>query len=416
MTVPVDTVLNNDAFDHQAIRSQFPILDQKFDDNPLCYLDTAATSQKPTRVINAMMEYYQQDNANVHRAAHQLSARATINYEHVRSQVQQFINAAQTEEVIFTHGTTESINMVAAGLTEQLKPEDIILVDSAAHHANLVPWQQLAKKTGAIVKAIPLNQQLSIDITAYDALLALKPKLVAISHVTNAVGSVNDVCQLVEMANKSGALTLVDGAQAVAHIEVDVQQINCDFYVFSAHKMYGPTGVGILYGRYVELDKLEPLLTGGEMIKSVSFEATTFGSLPNKLEAGTPAISAVIGLGAAINFINELPKTALIAYEQNLLVYLQKELQNLGDIELIGASKHNIGVVAFNLAQEHHQDVGILLDQQGIAVRCGHHCAMPLMQILNIKGCCRASLGVYTNKQDIDLFIKALRSVKELLL
>ncbi|MDO6678308.1 MULTISPECIES: cysteine desulfurase [unclassified Shewanella] len=416
MTVPVDTVLINNAFDHQAIRSQFPILDQQLDDNPLCYLDTAATSQKPVSVIEAMTQYYQHDNANVHRAAHQLSARATANYEHVRHQVKQFINASQTEEVIFTHGTTESINMVAAGLSKQLKANDIILVDSAAHHANLVPWQQLAKNTGAVVKPIPLNEHLSIDINAYSALLSLKPKLVAISHVTNALGSVNDVSQLVELAQQVGALTLVDGAQAIAHIDVDVQQINCDFYVFSGHKMYGPTGVGILYGRYAELDKLEPLLTGGEMIKSVSFEATTFGELPNKLEAGTPAISAVIGLGAAISFINGLPKAELLAHEQSLLNYLQNELRNLGDITLIGATPHNIGVVAFNLAQEHHQDVGILLDQQGIAVRCGHHCAMPLMQQLNIKGCCRASIGLYTNKQDIDLFIAALGNVKDLLL
>ncbi|WP_285163278.1 cysteine desulfurase [Shewanella goraebulensis] len=404
------------AFEHDAIRAQFPTLAQQLEDQPLCYLDTAATSQKPQSVIDAMNHYYQLDNANVHRAAHQLSARATLNYEKVREQVQGFINSARLDEVIFTHGTTESINIVAYGISQQVNANDIILVDSAAHHANIVPWQQLAKKTGAIIKPIPLNDELSIDHAAFDELLKLSPKLVAFSHVTNALGTVNDVEILVQKAKSAGAITLVDGAQAIAHFDIDVQAIDCDFYVFSGHKMYGPTGVGILYGRFDQLDQLAPMLTGGEMIKTVSFAGTEFGDLPNKLEAGTPAISAVIGLGAAISFINALPKEQVRQHEQSLLTYLQQQLIQLGDIRLYGANKHNCGVVAFNVSSEHHQDVGILLDQQGIAVRCGHHCAMPLMQQLAIKGCCRASIGIYNNKQDIDQFITALRNVKELLL
>ena len=404
------------AFEHDAIRAQFPTLAQQLDGQPLCYLDTAATSQKPQSVIDAMNNYYQLDNANVHRAAHQLSARATLHYEQVREQVQGFINSARLDEVIFTHGTTESINMVAFGISHLIKANDIILVDTAAHHANIVPWQQLANKTGAIIKSIPLNDALTIDDAAFDELLTLKPKLVAISHVTNALGTVNNVERLVSKAKSAGAITLIDGAQAIAHFDIDVQKIDCDFYVFSGHKMYGPTGVGILYGRFEQLDQLTPMLTGGEMIKTVSFSGTEFGSLPNRLEAGTPAISAVIGLGGAINFINDLPKEQVNQHEQSLLSYLQQQISQLGDITLYGASPNNVGAVAFNINGEHHQDVGILLDQQGVAVRCGHHCAMPLMQLLELKGCCRASIGLYNNKQDIDQFIAALRNVKELLL
>lgn len=427
---PASSLSSAVLFDHQALRDQFPALKQTIGDHPLCYLDTAATSQKPQAVIDAITEYYQLNNANVHRAAHQLSARATQQYESVRQQVAEFIHAQRQDEIIFTHGTTESINMVAYGLTSQIKPNDVILIDTAAHHANIVPWQELAKRTGAVIKPIPLTTDAQLDITAFDQLLALKPKVVALCHVSNALGTLNPVNELVAKAKAVGALTLVDGAQAIAHLPVDVQLIDCDFYVFSGHKMYGPTGVGILYGRYTELDKLTPMLTGGEMIKTVSFEQTEFGALPNRLEAGTPAIAEVIGLGAAIHFLQQLPREQILAHEQQLLRYLQQQLQQLGAIELYGIANdkhsgdkhcadgqhHNIGAVAFNLQGEHHQDVGILLDQQAVAVRCGHHCAMPLMTSLNLGGCCRASIGIYTNKQDVDQFIHALNTVKELLL
>ena len=402
--------------DLSTLRSQFPALAQSNDGYPLCYLDTAATSQKPQQVIDAMNHYYQFDNANVHRAAHQLSARATTQYEAVRDKLRQLICAERREEIIFTHGTTESINIVAHGLTSQLKPGELILIDSAAHHANIVPWQELAQRTGAIVKPIPLTDDCRLDITAFDALLNERPVIVALSHVSNVLGTVNPVAELVAKAKQVGAITLVDGAQAIAHMDVDVQAIDCDFYVFSGHKMYGPTGIGVLYGRFEPLDNLTPLMTGGEMIKTVSFSGTVFNQLPNRLEAGTPPIAEVIGLGAAIDFLNKLPKTQLREAEQTLLIYLQDSLLDLGDVELYGAHSDNLGAVAFNLAGEHHQDVGILLDQQGIAVRCGHHCAMPLMQILQLNGCCRASIGVYSNKADIDSFITAMKSVKELLL
>lgn len=399
-----------------TLRSQFPTLEQSNDGYPLCYLDTAATSQKPQSVIDAMAHYYRFDNANVHRAAHQLSARATSQYEAVRDKLLQFINASQREEIIFTHGTTESINTVANGLTAQITPGSLILIDSAAHHANIVPWQELAKRTGAQVKPIPLTADQRLDLSAYKVLLQQQPAIVALSHVSNALGTLNPVHELVSLAKQAGAITLVDGAQAIAHMNVDVQAIDCDFYVFSGHKMYGPTGIGVLYGRFKQLDSLSPLMTGGEMIKSVSFEQTEFNILPNRLEAGTPPIAEVIGLGAAIDFIESLPREQVHAQEQALLNYLQDELRKLGDIVLYAAHSDNIAAVAFNLADEHHQDVGILLDQQGIAVRCGHHCAMPLMQTLGLKGCCRASIGVYTNKADIDNFINAMKSVKELLL
>ncbi|MCK8044754.1 cysteine desulfurase [Shewanella sp. 1CM18E] len=402
--------------DLSTLRSQFPTLAQSNDGYPLCYLDTAATSQKPQLVIDAMNHYYQCDNANVHRAAHQLSARATGQYEAVRDKLQRFVNAKRREEIIFTHGTTESINMVAHGLTAHIKAGAVILIDSAAHHANIVPWQQLAKRTGALIKPIPLTADCRLDLAAYKTLLEQQPAIVALSHVSNALGTLNPVHELVALAKQAGALTLVDGAQAIAHLNVDVQAIGCDFYVFSGHKMYGPTGVGVLYGRFDILDSLCPLLTGGEMIKTVSFEHTEFNILPNRLEAGTPPIAEVIGLGAAIDFIQALPREQIHAQEQALLNYLQDELSKLGDIVLYAAHSDNIGAVAFNLADEHHQDVGILLDQQGIAVRCGHHCAMPLMQTLGLKGCCRASIGVYTNKADIDNFINAMKSVKDLLL
>lgn len=411
------TLDSSEAYQQNAlIRSQFPALNQMLDGYPLCYLDTAATSQKPQMVLDAMAQFYANDNANVHRAAHQLSARSTLSYENVRDQLQQFLKAKRREEIIFTHGTTESINLVAFGLTPQLNAGDVILIDAAAHHANIVPWQELAKRTGAIIKPIPLCQDCRLDINAYKTLLELKPKIVALCHVSNALGTVNPVAQLVQLAKKQGAITLVDGAQAVAHLTLDVTEIDCDFYVFSGHKMYGPTGVGVLYGRFDALDNLAPLLTGGEMIKRVSFEATEFGNLPNRLEAGTPPIAEVIGLGAAITFLQTELMPQVQVYEAELINYLQSQLRALGEVHLYGAFDDNIGVVAFNLANEHHQDVGILLDQQGVAVRCGHHCAMPLMQSLNLKGCCRASIGIYTNKDDIDRFIAALASVKDLLL
>ncbi|MBM7072322.1 cysteine desulfurase [Shewanella sp. 202IG2-18] len=399
----------------ESLRPQFPTLKVEFDGTPLCYLDTAATSQKPASVIGAINNYYQTKNSNVHRAAHQLSSLATIEYEAVRQKIADLISANKSEEVIFTHGCTESINMVAAGLDPQIKEGDVILIDSAAHHANIVPWQQLANRTGAVIKPIPLTDNFQFDFKAYRSLLECEPKLVAITHVTNALGTLNPVSEIVKLAKAAGAITLVDGAQAIAHLDINVQEIDCDFYTFSGHKMYGPTGVGILYGKYDALDALLPLLTGGEMIKTVSFEETTFGKLPNKLEAGTPPIAEVFGLGAAVDFIKLHLTQAHQQQERVLLNYLTDKLSELTDIEVYAQSEQNVGVVAFNVKGEHHQDIGMLLDQQGIAIRCGHHCAMPLMDLMHIKGCCRVSVGIYSTQADVDTFIDALQQALELL-
>lgn len=401
--------MNND------LKAQFPALNQTLDGYPLCYLDTAATSQKPLQVLEAMDSFYRQHNANVHRAAHQLSARATRAYEAVRENLRDFLGARQSSEIIFTSGTTQSINMLAWGLTPQLHPDDVILVDSAAHHANIVPWQELARRTGARVLPIPLTTELRLDTQAFQKQLDTLPvRLVALAHVSNVLGTVNDIKTLSAMAKAKGALVAVDGAQAIAHHKVNVIELGCDFYSFSGHKMYGPSGIGVLWGQYDALDKLEPMLTGGEMIDTVSFAGTSFGQLPNRLEAGTPPIAEVIGLGAALDFIKSLPDEAF-RHEQQLLNQLQQRLAQLPQVELYADHNDNTGAVAFNLKGEHHQDVGILLDQQGVAIRCGHHCAQPLMETLQVSGCCRASVGVYTSQQDIDRFINALEDAIDLL-
>lgn len=398
-----------------SIRDQFPLLHQMMGDYPLCYLDTAATSQKPLVVIQAMDDYYRRHNANVHRGSYQLAAAATRGFEAVREKIQRFINAEKQQEIIFTHGTTEALNLLAHGLASQIRAGDRILVDSTAHHANLVPWQQLAKSTGATLIPIPLTSTLRLDRQALTTLLQQPTKLVALSHVSNVLGTVNDIRALSQQIHTAGAICVVDGAQAIGHLPVDIQQLGCDFYAFSGHKMYGPTGIGVLWGRFALLDTLTPLLTGGEMIKTVSFDHTEFGELPFRLEAGTPPIAEVIGLGAAVDFLSSLNREAAQRQEQQLLQQLQQELAQLPGVKLYGAHPDNSGAVAFNLADEHHQDIGMLLDQQGIAIRCGHHCAMPLMQLMGVKGCCRVSLGIYSNAADIKCFIQGLRTAINLL-
>lgn len=399
----------------ERLKSQFPIFEVSFDNIPLCYLDTAATSQKPLSVIQVMNDFYSSKNANVHRGAHQLSALATIEYEQVRKDIALYLNAECPEEVIFTHGCTESINTVAYGLDSQIQKGDLLLIDSAAHHANIVPWQKLAERTGAVIEPIPLDTNYHFDMQAYKNLLSQSPKLVAIAHVTNALGTLNPINEIIELANEVNAITLIDGAQAIAHLPVNVRNIDCDFYTFSGHKMYGPTGVGVLYGKLAALEKLTPLMTGGEMIKTVTFESSTFGKLPNRLEAGTPPIAEVIGLGAALKFIKTHLTSEHRRQEQELIQYLTNQLIEIDNVTVYAQTKDNIGVVAFNVNGEHHQDISMLLDQQGVAIRSGHHCAMPLMNLLNIKGCCRASIGIYTTQSDVDNFIAALHQTLELL-
>ncbi len=401
---------------HAAIRSQFPLLNcLQEEDYPLCYLDNAATAQKPAIVLQAMDAFYRLQNANVHRGSYQLSAAATAAVEASRDKLQRFINAEQRQEVIFTHGTTESLNMLAYGLEPQLQAGELILVDSAAHHANIVPWQQLALRTGAHVVPIPLNDELRLDQAALTALLAKRPKIVALSHVSNVLGTVNDIPALCQRIRAAGAISVVDGAQAVAHLPVDVQALGCDFYAFSGHKMYGPTGVGILWGKLAQLEQLAPMLTGGEMIKTVSFSGSTFGALPHRLEAGTPPIAEIIGLAAAVDFLTQFVDANSRRHEQRLLQQLRDGLLAMPAVELYAAHTDNLGAIAFNIRGEHHHDVGALLDQQGIAIRCGHHCAMPLMSLMALNGCCRASLGIYNNEQDVARFLAALQQTIALL-
>jgi cysteine desulfurase / selenocysteine lyase len=390
------------------IRSDFPILDSVVNGAPLVYLDNAATTQKPRQVIDAIANYYRHDNANVHRAAHALSERATRAFEATRAGVQQFINAADTREVIFTRGTTESINLVANVLSGRFQPGDEILISHLEHHANIVPWQMLAARTGAHLRACAITDEGDIDIESFRALLSPRTRLVAIGHVSNALGTVNPVEELVRLARAAGALVLIDGAQAVAHFEVDVQRLDCDFYAFSAHKLFGPTGVGVLWGRLELLESLPPWQGGGEMIEHVTLERSTWQQPPYRFEAGTPNIAGVIGLGAAIDYVRALPRAELLAHEQTLVQIALDGLSAMPGVRLIGRPRERVSVISFLLRDGHPHDVGTLLDQQGIAVRTGHHCAMPLMQRLGIPGTARASFSLYNSRDDVERLLTGI--------
>ncbi|MFO6424129.1 aminotransferase class V-fold PLP-dependent enzyme [Motilimonas sp. KMU-193] len=405
----------NPKNNHAAVRAQFPILQQKCNGYPLIYLDSAATTQKPKAVIAAMNDYYQQDNANVHRAAHCLSARATQQFEQVRGQVAQFINAPTREQIIWTKGATEAINLVAQSYGRLFNSGDEILLSTMEHHANIVPWQQLAQQRNLVLKVIPLTGQGELDMAAFAELLTERTRMVAITHVSNVLGTVNPMAEIISMSHQVGAKVLVDGSQAVAHMPVDVQALDCDFYVFSGHKMYGPTGIGVLYGKAELLNAMPVWQTGGEMIKKVSFAATTFNPIPFKFEPGTPNISGVIGLGAAIEFINNLDRTALHHHEQTLLAYARAQLEQINEVTLVGQPRQPMAVISFIVNGEHHSDIATLLDQQGIAIRAGHHCAMPLMDTLGLNGTLRLSFACYTAQSDIDAFISALQKTLEFL-
>lgn len=399
----------------EQLRSQFPALSQTVNDHPLVYLDNAATTQKPQPVIAALSGYYQSQNANVHRAAHALSAKATQAFEAARGKVATFINAAASKEIIWTRGTTEAINLVAYSYgMHYLKAGDEIVLSSLEHHANIVPWQQVAAATGAIIKVIPLTPNAELDITAATKLISYRTKVLAITQLSNALGCLTPLTELMSLAKAVGAVTLVDGAQAVGHFPIDVQALDCDFYVFSGHKMFGPTGIGVLYGKAALLEQMPPWQTGGEMIKQVSFERTTFGELPFKFEAGTPNIAGAIGLGAAIDYLSALDRPAVAAYEQQLLQQLLDGLAAIPGVTIIGQPQ--MGAVSFTIANQHPQDVATLLDMQGVAVRAGHHCAMPLMQALNLpQGTLRASITFYNNEADIEALLAALHQALELL-
>lgn len=399
---------------HALLRSQFPALAQKVNGHPLIYLDNAATTQKPLAVLDAIAHYYRADNANVHRAAHTLSGRATRAFEDARETVARFINAPRNQEVIWTRGTTEAINLVAQswGMSE-LKAGDEILLSTLEHHANIVPWQLVAQRTGAVIRVIPLDERGDLDLAAYQAMLGPRTRLVSVAHVSNALGTVNPVEEIVAAAKTVGALTLIDGAQAVAHLEVDVRTIGCDFYAFSGHKLYGPTGIGVLWGRTELLERIPPWQAGGEMIDRVSFSGTTFNTLPFKFEAGTPHIAGAIGLAAAIDFVTVQDRAALVRHEQALTDYLVAGLRRVPGLRLIGEPARRAGAVSFLLDEIHPQDAATLLDMQGIALRVGHHCAMPLMESLGIGGTIRASLACYNNRDDVDALLAALHKLSD---
>lgn len=399
---------------HDRLRGQFPALAQEVNGHPLVYLDNAATTQKPQAVLDAINHYYRADNANVHRAAHALSGRATRAFEDARETVARFINAPRSHEVIWTRGTTEAINLVAQswGMSE-LRAGDEIVLSTLEHHANIVPWQLVAQRTGAVIRVIPLDERGDLDIAAYLALLGPRTRLVSVAHVSNALGTVNPVKEMVAAAKAVGALTLIDGAQAVAHLEVDVQAIGCDFYAFSGHKLYGPTGIGVLWGHTALLERMPPWQAGGEMIDRVSFSGTTFNTLPFKFEAGTPHIAGTIGLAAAIDFVMEQDRDSLASHEAALTDYLVAGLQQVPGLRLVGEPGQRAGAVSFLLEDIHPQDAATLLDMQGIALRVGHHCAMPLMESLGIGGTLRASLACYNNRDDVDALLAALHKLSD---
>mgnify|MGYP003384214277 CR=1 FL=1 len=405
------------AFDVNSVRKDFPILDQQVHDKPLVYLDNGATTQKPLVVIEALDHYYKMDNSNVHRGAHTLSDRATIAFENARKTVQGFLNAELPEEIIWTRGTTESINIVAQSYGSAfIKKDDVILVSAMEHHANIVPWQMLCERTGAILKAIPVLDNGELDMLAFDELLKENVKFVSLVHVSNALGTVNPVKTVIEKSHDVGAKVLIDGAQAVAHFPVDVQALDADFYVFSGHKVFGPTGIGCLYGKKALMDAMPPVQGGGEMIEKVSFNGTTYQGLPFKFEAGTPNIGGAIALDAGLQYLMNLDREAMMAYEDDLLNYAHEKAAQCEGMKVIGTAKKKAGVLSFLIEGTHPADVGMLLDQQGIAVRTGHHCAMPIMDQFCIPGTARASFSIYNTKDDVDALFTAIEKVKTFLL
>jgi len=398
-----------------SIRSDFPILQREHRDQPLIYLDNAATTQKPNAVIDAVSDYYRLHNANVHRAAHLLAEEATTLLEQARELVQTFIGAGQKEEIVFTRGTTEAINLVANILTERLGPGDEILLTEMEHHSNIVPWQMLAQRVGASITAVRVLANGDLDKNDFYRKLGPATKVFACNQVSNALGTVNPIAELIAEAKNANAVTVIDGAQAALHHAIDVQALDCDFYAFSGHKMYAPTGIGALYGRRALLDELPPWQGGGEMIEHVTLQTSTYQKPPYKFEAGTPNIAGTVGLGAAINYLNELPREQLVATEMELIQRCIGRLKQIPGVRLVGEPAQRSAVVSFLLDGSHPHDVGTLLDQQGVAVRTGHHCAMPLMAALGVDGTVRASFSLYSNDEDVERFIRAVDKVTSFL-
>ncbi|MBI2027127.1 MAG: cysteine desulfurase [Deltaproteobacteria bacterium] len=404
-----------DLFSFKNIRLDFPILEEKVHGKQLVYLDSAATTQKPRVVIDTLRDYYEKCNSNVHRAVHYLGEKATRGYESSRKSIAQFINAEDVREIVFTRGTTESVNLVASSYGRTfLKPGDEVLISYLEHHSNIVPWQIVCNQTGAQLKVAPINDQGEIILEEFKKLLSPKTKIVSIAQVSNALGTINPLEKMIPMAHDVGAVVLVDGAQAASHMSVDVQKLGCDFYAFSGHKIYGPTGIGVLYGKAHLLEKMPPYHGGGEMILSVTFEKTTYNEIPYKFEAGTPNIAGAFGMQAALKYVSGIGLDNIAAYESGLLQYATLKLSRIPGLKLIGTAKNKACVLSFTLEGIHPHDIGTILDREGVAIRTGHHCAMPVMQRFGVPATARVSLGIYNNREDIDIFVEALLKVGEI--
>jgi cysteine desulfurase/selenocysteine lyase len=396
--------------DIQKIRADFPVLDQQVNGSPLIYFDNAATTQKPKSVIDALSHYYASDNANIHRGIHALAERATTAFELTRTKIKEFINAPSSDQIILTAGTTGSINLVAQTFGRaNFSKGDKILISNLEHHSNIVPWQMIAEEKGAVIEVIPVDERGVLDLEAYRNLLDASVKLVAVNHVSNAIGTINPIAEMIQLAHVHGAKVMIDGAQSIAHLDIDVQALDIDFFAFSAHKLFGPTGVGVLYGKRELLESMPPYQGGGEMIKEVSFDGTTYNELPYKFEAGTPNIAEVIAFSTAIDYVNALSKEALFTQELALLAYATEQLSTIPGLRIIGTAPEKIAVISFVMDRIHPQDLGVLLDKFGIAIRTGHHCVQPLMKRFGLPGTCRASFAFYNTFEEIDLFVKALR-------
>jgi len=412
--VQTNADLNNKIFDVHNIRKDFPILEQKVHGRALCYFDNAATTQKPKQVIDAINNYYISQNANVHRGVHQLSEIATKAYEDSRSTVQRFINARSEKEIVFTKGATESVNLVAQTFGRQnIKEGDEIIISHMEHHSNIVPWQLLAKEKKAVLKVIPISESGELLLDEYKKLITGKTKIVSVVYVSNSLGTVNDIEKIIETAHSHHIPVLIDAAQAVNHIPVDVQKLNCDFLVFSGHKLYGPTGSGVLYGKEELLNEMPPYMGGGDMISKVTFEETTFNELPYKFEAGTPNIEGAVGLGAAIDYLNKIGMNNIASYENELLRYAAEKISQIDKVKIIGTAKNKCSIISFVIENIHPHDVGTFLDFEGIAIRTGHHCTQPVMERYGIPATSRASLSFYNTKEEIDALVNGIKKVIE---
>jgi len=406
----------NIQLDTAKIRADFPILNEVINGKSLVYFDNAATTQKPRQVLDALAGYYEHSNANIHRGIHFLAEKATAEFEASRRRIQSFLNASKAEEIIFTYGTTDSINLVAQTYGRAfLKAGDEIIISTMEHHSNIVPWQMLCEEKGCILRIIPINDAGELLMDEYENMLSERTKFVSVVHVSNALGTINPVAEIIEKAHKVGAKVLIDGAQASSHLDLDVQALDCDFYALSLHKIYGPTGMGVLYGKEELLNAMPPYRGGGEMIKEVTFEKTTYNELPYKFEAGTPNIADVVAAKSALDYVDTLGKEAIAAYEHHLLDYATDALKSIEGLRIVGTATEKVSVISFLMEGIHHQDIGVLLDQQGIAIRTGHHCTQPLMQRFGIPGTSRASFAVYNTTQEIDRLVQGLHKVKKML-